>query len=93
MSPILDLIEWVDESGTEIVHREPPYGSGEFRLGSQVVVRDSQRAVFFRDGRGLDVLGPGRHTLSTQNIPLLADLIGDRLLQDDVALLALQRAG
>lgn len=73
---ILDLVEWVDESGAEIVHREPPYGSGEFRLGSQVVVRDSQRAVFFRDGRGLDVLGPGRHTLSTQNIPLLANLVG-----------------
>lgn len=75
MSPILDLIEWVDESGTEIVKRVPEYGSGEFRLGSQVVVRDSQRAVFFRDGRALDVLGPGRHTLSTQNIPLLANLI------------------
>jgi membrane protease subunit (stomatin/prohibitin family) len=75
MSPILDLIEWVDESSTDIVRRVPEVGSGEFRLGSQVVVRDSQRAVFFRDGRGLDVLGPGRHTLSTQNIPILADLI------------------
>lgn len=76
MSPILDLVEWVDESGSEIVHRVPEVGSGEFRLGSQVVVRDSQRAVFVRDGRGLDVFQPGRHTLSTANIPLLADLIG-----------------
>ncbi|MCC6627148.1 MAG: SPFH domain-containing protein [Chloroflexi bacterium] len=76
MSPILDLVEWVDESGGEIVHRVPEVGSGEFRLGSQVVVRDSQRAVFVRDGRGLDVFQPGRHTLSTANIPLLADLIG-----------------
>lgn len=76
MSPILDLIEWVDEAGTDIVHRVPSYGSGEIRLGSQCVVRDSQRAVFIRDGRALDVLGPGRHTLSTNNIPLLADLIG-----------------
>ena len=76
MSPILDLIEWVDESGNDIVQRVPAYGSGEFRLGSQVVVRDSQRAVFFRDGRALDVLGPGRHTLSTQNIPILANLVG-----------------
>jgi membrane protease subunit (stomatin/prohibitin family) len=76
MAPILDLVEWVDESGSDIVQRVPAVGSGEFRLGSQVVVRDSQRAVFVRDGRGLDVLGPGRHTLSTANIPILADLIG-----------------
>src|SRR3712207_361297 len=73
---ILDLIEHPDEYADEIVHRVPESGSGEFRLGSQLVVRDSQRAVFFRDGRALDVLGPGRHTLSTQNIPLLANLIG-----------------
>ena len=76
MSPIFDLIEWLDESGSEIVQRVPEVGSGEFRLGSQVVVRESQRAVFVRDGRALDVLPPGRHTLSTLNVPLLADLVG-----------------
>lgn len=73
---ILDLIEYPDSRANEIVHRIPEYGSGEFRLGSQCVVRESQRAVFARDGRALDLLGPGRHTLSTANIPLLADLIG-----------------
>ncbi len=72
---ILDLIEFPDESGSEMVHRVPEYGSGEFRLGSQLVVRESQAAIFFRDGKALDVFGPGRHTLSTQNIPLLANLI------------------
>lgn len=73
---IIDLIEYVDENRNELVHRIPEDGSGEFRLGSQCVVRESQRAVFFRDGKALDVLPPGRHTLSTANIPILADLIG-----------------
>jgi membrane protease subunit (stomatin/prohibitin family) len=73
---ILDLIEYPDARQDELVHRVPQHGSGEFRLGSQCVVRESQRAVFFRDGKALDVLGPGRHTLSTANIPLLTGLIG-----------------
>lgn len=73
---ILDLIEYPNEQSNEIVHREPEDDSGEFRLGSQLVVRESQRAIFVRDGKALDVLGPGRHTLSTQNIPLLTGLLG-----------------
>ena len=40
-----------------------------------MVVRESQAAVFFRDGKALDVFGPGRHTLSTMNIPLLTGLL------------------
>jgi membrane protease subunit (stomatin/prohibitin family) len=73
---IIDLIEYVDEPADELAHRIPEYGSGEFRLGSQCVVRESQRAVFVRDGKALDVLPPGRHTLSTANIPILAELLG-----------------
>lgn len=73
---LLDLIEYIDEDVNEIVHRVPEYGSGEFRLGSQCVVRESQIAIFFRDGKALDLLPPGRHTLSTANIPLLTGLIG-----------------
>lgn len=73
---IFDLIEHPDELSGELVRRVPESGSGEFRLGSQLVVRESQRAVFFRDGKALDVFGPGRHTLSTNNIPLLTALIG-----------------
>lgn len=72
---ILDVVEWMDNSGREIVHRAPPGGSGEFRLGSQLVVRESQAAVFFRDGKALDAFGAGRHTLSTANIPLLTTLL------------------
>lgn len=73
---VIDLIQNPDESNDEIVHRVPQIGSGEFRLGSQLVVREGQRAVFFRDGKALDVFGPGRHTISTNNIPLLTGLIG-----------------
>ena len=60
----------------EIVHRFPETGFGDFRLGSQVIVRESQSAVFFRDGQALDVFGPGRHTIATANIPRLIDFIG-----------------
>jgi membrane protease subunit (stomatin/prohibitin family) len=73
---ILDLIEYPNEMAGELVHRVPENDSGEFRLGSQLVVRESQRAVFFRDGKALDVFGPGRHTISTNNIPLLTGLLG-----------------
>ena len=76
MPRIIDVVEFLDNSGREIVHREPQGGPGDFRLGSQVIVRESQAAVFFRDGRALDVLGPGRHTITTSNIPILASLIG-----------------
>jgi membrane protease subunit (stomatin/prohibitin family) len=75
MPRIFDVIEYLDPSGREIVHRVPESGSGDFRLGSQLIVRESQVAVFFRDGKALDVFGPGRHTLSTANVPLLIDLI------------------
>jgi excisionase family DNA binding protein len=60
----------------ELVHRFPEEGIADLRFGSQVIVRESQRAVFFRDGHALDVLGPGRHTISTANVPLLTDLLG-----------------
>ena len=71
----LEIVEWMDESGKEMVHRIPQSGSGEFRLGTQVVVRESQDAVFFRDGKAMDIFGPGRHTITTENIPLLTGLV------------------
>lgn len=76
MARVLDLIEYIDESGKEIVHRFPERGSGDFRIGSQLIVRESQAAVFFRDGKALDTFGPGRHTITTANIPYLVDLVG-----------------
>lgn len=51
------------------------YPSQELRLGTQVIVNESQEAVFVKEGKILDILGPGRYTLSTENIPILAKLI------------------
>ncbi|MEA3376229.1 MAG: SPFH domain-containing protein [Chloroflexota bacterium] len=76
MARVFDVVEFMDESASEMVHRVPERGSGDFRIGSQVIVRDSQAAVFFRDGQALDTFGPGRHTITTANIPLLTNLIG-----------------
>jgi membrane protease subunit (stomatin/prohibitin family) len=70
-----EIIEFLDNTGKSMAHRIPESGSGEFRLGSQCIVRENQEAVFFRDGKAMDVLGPGRHTLTTQNIPILAGLV------------------
>ena len=50
--------------------------SGDFRIGSQVIVREAQAAVFFRDGKALDTFCPGRHTITTANVPYLINLIG-----------------
>jgi membrane protease subunit (stomatin/prohibitin family) len=73
---LVEVVEYLDESGREIVHREPERGSLELKLGAQVIVQDNQWAVFFRDGKALDVLGSGRHTLTSLNVPLLGKLIG-----------------
>ncbi len=73
---IFDVIEYPDEMRNEIVHRFPESGPGDFQIGSQVIVRESQNAVFFRDGRALDVFTPGRHTITTANIPIVRDWIG-----------------
>src|SRR5574341_76784 len=73
---IFDIIEYPDEMRNEIVHRFPESGPGDFQIGSQVIVRESQNAVFFRDGRALDTFGPGRHTITTANIPFVRDWVG-----------------
>ena len=65
MARIFDVIEYPSEMKDEIVHRFPETGIGDFRIGSQVIVRESQAAVFFRDGVALDVFRAGRHTITT----------------------------
>jgi len=76
MARIFDVIEYANEMADEIVHRFPEQGIGDYRIGSQVIVRESQSAVFFRDGQALDVFKAGRHTIATANIPKLIDFIG-----------------
>jgi len=76
MARIFDVVEYPSEMLDEIVHRFPESGPADLRIGSQVIVRESQRVVFFRDGNALDTFGPGRHTITTLNIPGLITLIG-----------------
>jgi len=75
MSQFIDVIECLDSQGNVIVSRYPAEGSGEIKMGAQLIVRESQAAVFFRDGRALDTFGAGRHTLSTLNVPLVTKVL------------------
>ncbi len=71
----LEVIEWFDETGKELVHRIPEKGSGEIKFGAQLIVRESQAAVLFYKGKACDAFGPGRHTLKTGNIPVLTKIL------------------
>ena len=76
MARIFDVIEYASEMKDELVRRFPETGVADLRIGSQVIVRESQRVIFYRDGKALDEFGPGRHTIITANIPKIIDLIG-----------------
>lgn len=71
----LEMIEWFDETGNELIHRIPEKGSGEIKFGAQLIVRESQAAVLFYKGKAMDAFGPGRHTLKTGNIPVLTKIL------------------
>lgn len=51
------------------------YPGEDFNTLSQLIVHESQEAVFFKNGQALDLFGPGRYKLETQNIPLLSKLV------------------
>lgn len=72
----MEVIQYQDPTGNTMVARYPREGTSAIRLGSQLIVEESQQAVFFRDGKALDTFGPGRHTLATQNVPILASIFG-----------------
>ncbi|MEV4510590.1 SPFH domain-containing protein [Dactylosporangium sp. NPDC049525] len=71
----IDIIEWLDDSRDTIVWRFPRF-QNEIKMGAQLVVRESQTAVFVNEGQVADVFTPGTHTLTTQNLPILSTLKG-----------------
>ncbi len=71
----LEMIEWFDPTGQEMLHRIPEEGSGEIKFGAQLTVRESQVGVFFYNGKAVHAFGPGRHTLKTANIPVLNKIL------------------
>ncbi len=71
----LDILEWLDDSTDTLAWRFPMRGQ-EIQNGGQLVVRESQEAVFINEGQLADVFKPGTHRLTTQNLPILATLKG-----------------
>lgn len=70
----LEIIEWFDETGKELVHRIPEEGSADIKYGAQLIIRESQAGIFFYRGKAVGAFGPGSHTLKTANIPLLTKI-------------------
>ncbi|WP_322176284.1 SPFH domain-containing protein [Acutalibacter caecimuris] len=69
---IVLCVAMVDNGGQWLIHKYP---SEQFVLGSQLIVNQGQEALFFKGGEALDLFGPGTHTLSTGNLPLLYKLV------------------
>lgn len=75
MPKLMEVIEFFDDHGDTMVMRVPTDGQAEIKWGAQLTVRESQSAVFFRDGKAQMVFGPGRHVLTTQNIPVITKFV------------------
>ena len=69
---VFDVIAWEDGDNQTFVWKYP---GEDFNTASQLIVHESQEAVLFKDGQALDLFGPGRYTLQTENIPLLNNLV------------------
>ena len=72
---LIEIIEWTDDSRDTLSYRWPD-DDKEIKNGAQLIVRESQVAQFVYLGQFGDTFGPGKHTLTTDNIPVLATLKG-----------------
>src|SRR3984893_1370828 len=72
---LIDIIEWTDDSRDTLSYRFPDQDK-EIKRGAQLIVRESQMVQFVYLGQYGDLFGPGKHTLTTDNIPVLTDLQG-----------------
>jgi membrane protease subunit (stomatin/prohibitin family) len=73
MHQFIEVIEWLDNTGDTMVYRFPVQGQ-EIKNGAQLIVRESQAAVFVHEGQVADVFGPGRFTIDGGNTPILSKL-------------------
>jgi len=71
----LEVIDYIDQSNQSLVARVPEAGTAAIQYGAQLIVQQSQEAIFFRDGRAMDSFGPGRVTLTTANIPVIGRIL------------------
>jgi len=69
----IDIIEWTDDSRDTLSFRFPDEDK-EIKNGAQLIVRESQAVQFVYLGEFGDTFGPGKHTLTTDNIPILTNL-------------------
>lgn len=81
---VSEMIELTREMRDRIVQRWPESGEGRIKMGAALIVHQGQNAVFYRDGKSLDTFGPGRHLLSTANIPILTEAITQRVWGDNI---------
>jgi len=72
---LLDIIEWTDDSRDTLSYRFPD-DDKEIKNGAQLIVRESQVAQFVAAGKYADTFQPGKHTLTTENIPILSTILG-----------------
>ncbi len=72
---LIDILEFQDQSREVIARRLPEDLNADIKMGCQLIVREAQVAIFYRGGQALDTFGPGRHTLTTANLPILSKLI------------------
>ncbi|MCA9285140.1 MAG: SPFH domain-containing protein [Phycisphaerales bacterium] len=75
MPKLAQIIEYRDPSGDVMAVRLPSTGDGVIEWGSQLIVREGQTALFFRDGKPMAKFDPGRYVLTTQEIPILTKFI------------------
>lgn len=72
---LIEIIEWTDDSRDTLAYRWPDEDR-QIKNGAQLIVRESQQVQFVATGQYADLFGPGKHTLSTQNIPVLSTILG-----------------
>jgi membrane protease subunit (stomatin/prohibitin family) len=72
---LIDIIEWTDDSSDTLVWRFPRFDN-EIKYAAQLIVRQSQAAVFVNEGKIADVFSSGRYRLATENLPVLTTLKG-----------------